>query len=175
MSVVQLSVAENVSHERVEVVGARIEDAFDIHRTLMTALAESGTPYPEPDMPYAIQALMDLIAQQLVAVCKITEGRIVGCIVLDHARWPWVAPNNPAGVHLYNQHFWVDKKYRRGSPAVRLLKFAKDVADAKGLPIVVQLTGLMEIDASVRDRFVRIQGFSYTGGMFYRAPIIASA
>ncbi len=144
-------------------------DAFGILETLKLALASSEAQYPEPDMPYAVQALLDLIAQGLVAVARGSgRQRIVGCIVLDVARWPWVHPQNQAGQHLYNQHLWVEPRYRRGGVAQRLLSFAKEVADQRGLECQIDISSLSD-DADLRDRFVRISGFTYMGGKFYRA------
>lgn len=149
---------------------ARCEDAFGILETLKLALAESGTDYPEPDMPYAVQALLDLIAQGLVVVARgPVKSRIVGCLMLDVARWPWTHPNNAKGLHLYNQHFWIEPRYRKGGIARDFLKFAKAVSDEKQMPLVIELSNISD-DADLRDRFVRISGFSYAGGKFIRAP-----
>lgn len=149
---------------------ARHEDAFGIVETMRLALAESATPYPEPDMPYCVQAMLDLIAQGLVAVARgPSRQRIVGCLMLDVARWPWTHPNNPKGQHLYNQHFWVEPRYRRGGIARDFLKFAKTVSDERQMPLVIDISSMSD-DADLRDRFVRISGLTYTGGKFYRAP-----
>lgn len=149
---------------------ARPEDAFGIVDTMRLALAESTTPYPEPDMPYCVQAMLDLIAQGLVAVARgPSRSRIVGCLMLDIGHWPWMHPNNRAGQHLYNQHFWVEPRYRRGGVARDFLKFAKRVSDERNLPLVIEITSISD-DADLRDRFVRISGLTYTGGKFFRAP-----
>lgn len=149
---------------------ATYEDAFGILETMKLAHAESVTPYPELDMPYAVQATLDLIAQGLVAVARgPSRSRIVGCLMLDVARWPWTHPNNPKGLHLYNQHFWIEPRYRRGGVARDFLRFAKALSDERQVPLVIDISSMSD-DAELRDRFVRISGFAYTGGKFFRAP-----
>lgn len=168
MNLAQPSQFRDAAVRAVTVDTARHDDVFAILATLKKALAESATPYPEPDMPYAVQAALDLIAQGFVGVAR-SDDRIVGCIMLDVARWPWTHPNNPQGLHLYNQHLWVEPRARKFGTARDLLAFAKGVADARQLPLVLDISNISD-DAELRDRFVRISGFAYTGGKFYRAP-----
>lgn len=151
---------------------ACFEDAFGIRDTLLDALSAAETPYPRPDMPYAVQYIMDLIAQDLVAVAE-CAGRIVGCIVLSYARWPWVHPSNPAGIFLQNDHFWVEPTARRGGTAVKLLSFAKKKSDALKIWLSIDLSSL-DASTEAKDRFVKSQGFVYIGGKFMRQPIPSS-
>ena len=149
---------------------AQCEDVVQILETMRLALRSAHTPYPEPDLPYAMQAMLDLIAQGLVAVAWAPlKARAVGCLALDIARWPWTHPSNPKGQHLYNQHFWIEPRYRKSGVARDFLKFAKAVSDEKQLPLVIEISNMSD-SAELRDRFVRISGLAYTGGKFYRAP-----
>ena len=154
----------------VSVALAAYDDVFPIHKTMIRALEASETPFPAPDMPYAVQACLDLIAQGLVGVARAEQGSVVGCVMLDYARWPWCAPANPEGCYLYNQHFWVEPKYRAGGTASRLIRLAHCIADAKKLPLVLEISSIDEANADLRDRFVKMHGFRYTGGKFYRPP-----
>lgn len=156
-------------HSHVEIQAAVPQDAFAIHRTLLKALELSGTPYPEPDMPYCIQTMLDQIKEGFIGVAW--AGRVVGVIWLDYGRWPWCAPTNPKGFHLYNQHFWIEPEFRMGGVGKKLLDFAKAVADRKQLPLKLEFSS-MSMKPEVRDRFARINGFGYTGGVFYREPKI---
>lgn len=159
------------------VSAARPEDAFAILETLTNAITEidpDHTRYPLPEVPYCVQAMLDLIAQGLVVVVHSpTTGRIVGCLALDFARWPWVAPGtaNKQAFHLYNQHFWVEPRYRRGGVAQKLLDAAKGIADERGLSLVFHMTsGTDAHTIRLHDRFMRSRGFEHTGGSFIRVP-----
>ena len=170
MSTLEDRTAEVAKSAFAAVEIAQCEDVIQVWQTLQLALRSAGTPYPEPDLPYALQALLDLIAQGLVAVAWAPlRSRIVGALVLDVARWPWTHPNNPAGQHLYNQHFWIEPRYRKGGVARDFLKFAKALSDEKQLPLVIEISNMSD-SSELRDRFVRISGLTYTGGKFYRAP-----
>jgi GNAT superfamily N-acetyltransferase len=147
---------------------ARYADMEGILQTLLRALAESETGYPEPDQPYCQQATMDLMAQGLVFVAANGE-RIVGVVILDYARWPWTHPNSESGRHLYNQHFWVDPAFRRGGTALKLRKMAEARADALGLPLLLQ-TSSLDSNTDLKDRFFAMGGFKRVGGNFYRMP-----
>ena len=149
---------------------AEPRDAFAVQDTLILALKASETPFPPPDVPYAVQALLDSIAQGLVVAAYDSHRSVVGCLVLDYARWPWVSPRNAAGVYLYNQHFWVEPNHRKGGVAARLIREAQRISDVKNLPLILEISSIDEANGDLRDRFVKMQGFRYTGGKFYRAP-----
>lgn len=152
---------------RIALAGQR--DAFAIENTLIVALNASETPFPPPDVPYAVQALMDLIAQGLVVAAYDKDETVVGCIVLDYARWPWTAPQNRTGVYLTNQHLWVDPEHRKFGAAARLIREAQRIADEKKLPLLLEISSIDESNGDLRDRFVKMHGFRYTGGKFFRA------
>ena len=57
------SVVSLDSMRRARVRVAHHGDVLCIYHTLLEALEASETPYPEPELPYALQALLDLIAQ----------------------------------------------------------------------------------------------------------------
>jgi len=137
------------------------------------ALISADMPFPEPDVPYCMQAMLDQIALGHVFVARAPGSRrVVGVIALAIHRWPWTAPNNAAGHYMINEHFYVDPIYRRGGTARRLLGEASALADRLGLPLMIDMAS-GGIDASLKDRFVKTQGFMYVGGKHYRAPRIA--
>jgi GNAT superfamily N-acetyltransferase len=154
---------------RTKVRLAHFDDVMATYACIERGRLSVDTPWPPPDLPYAAQALMDLMAQGFVAVATDPVGQIVGAIALDVTSWPWCHPDNPKGHYLYNQHFWVDPTHRRGGAGIRLLDWAKGRADEAGLPLMIELTSL---DANVeeKDRFVKSRGFSYLGGKFFREP-----
>ena len=153
---------------------ADVRDTFGMLDTLTIALSQSETGYPAPDMPYAAQAMMDLIAQGLVFVAVDSADKVVGCLALDSARWPWTAPNNPEGWHLYNQHFWVEPAYRGAGIARALLALAKGRAeswvvrpDYIGVPLVIDVS-MLDGDTGLKERFVKMCGFTYIGAKLLR-------
>lgn len=150
---------------------AEPEDIVSILTCLRRALSEVryDMPLPEPDMPYALQAMLDLIAQDFVHVTINTNGHVVGVLALHVNSWPWVAPSNRAGHYLTDAYFWVERPYRRGGTAAKLLDAAKATADSLKLPLMIEVSsGGAEV--ALKDRFVRRCGFEYVGGKMYRAP-----
>lgn len=140
-------------------------DVLAIYETLIDALEASDTPYPEPELPYALQAMLDQIAQAFVCVAVNAADDVVGCIVLDTAHWPW----NRYQKFLFNQHFWVAPAYRRGGTAVKLLAWAKTRADELGMPLQIELSSL-DSTTPEKETFVARQGFKRIGGKFFFDP-----
>jgi GNAT superfamily N-acetyltransferase len=155
----------DLNANRVTVRKALHTDIWGIHDTLLDALDATETALPDPVLPYAVQALMDRIAQDFIAVAEAPDGKIVGCIVLNFAHWPWVPPHMAQGRHLFNEHFWVDPKYRKGGVATRLIKFAKGRASQLGLPLLLSITS-RDDNTELKDRFARQQGMKQLGGVF---------
>jgi GNAT superfamily N-acetyltransferase len=147
------------------------EDIVSILDTLRTALEEvrQDVAIPEPELPYAMQAMLDLIAQGFVHVLVNTNGKVVGLIALSLRVWPWVSPSNPAGRYLVDEYFWVERAYRRHGKAAQLIEAAKATADTLGLPLMIEMSS-GGADASLKDRFIRRCGFTHIGGKMFRAP-----
>lgn len=150
---------------------AEPEDVVTMLASLRKGLAEVcyDVPIPEPEMPYAMQAMLDAIANGLVHVAVNAKNEVVGLIALAVHSWPWVSPANPAGRYLTNEYLWVERAYRRGGTAQRLLEAAKGVADTARLPLMIEMSS-GGAEAPMKDRFVRSCGFHYIGGKMYRAP-----
>jgi GNAT superfamily N-acetyltransferase len=141
---------------------AQFEDVFQIERTLLDAARQAEFPVPPVERPYAVQKLMDLVAVKLIWVATCSESeRVVGCLVLSHHVWPW----NRQAWHLVNDHFWVDPAYRKFGTAAKLLACAKDL----GKPLYLDFS-FGGIDADLKDRFAKMQGFTYNGGRFCFDP-----
>lgn len=143
---------------------ARIEDCFAIEATLLEAAKVAEFPVPPVERPYAVQKLMDLAANRLIFVAE-NDGAIVGCIVLSHHVWPW----NRQAWHLINEHFWVEPQYRKFGTAQKLLIAAKQCAREVGRPLYLDFS-FGGIDADLKDRFARLNGFKYNGGRFLFEP-----
>lgn len=151
---------------------AIFEDVFGIEQTLLKAASLSESAVPPVERPYAYQKLMDLIARRLawVAVDASHNDKIVGCLILDHHYWPW----NRKEWFLVNDHYWVDPKHRTGGIAAKFLACAKRCATETGRRVILDLS-FGGIDAELKDRFVRMQGFEYVGGRFSFSPSSSSA
>jgi GNAT superfamily N-acetyltransferase len=152
---------------------AQFEDVFAIERTLLDAARRAEFPVPPVERPYAVQKLMDLVAVKLIWVAVSAENAhtetVVGCIVLSHHVWPW----NRQVWHLVNDHFWVDPAYRKFGTAAKLLRCAKDCAKELGKPLYLDFS-FGGIDADLKDRFAKMQGFTYNGGRFCFDPTKSS-
>jgi GNAT superfamily N-acetyltransferase len=148
---------------------AQFEDVFQIERTLLDAARLAEFPVPPVERPYAVQKLMDLVAVKLIWVAATEDNTVVGCIVLSHHVWPW----NRQHWHLVNDHFWVDPAYRKFGTAAKLLQCAKDCAKELGKPLYLDFS-FGGIDADLKDRFAKMQGFTYNGGRFCFDPTKSS-
>jgi GNAT superfamily N-acetyltransferase len=148
---------------------AQFEDVFQIERTLLDAARLAEFPVPPVERPYAVQKLMDLIAVKLIWVATVDNLSVVGVIVLSHHVWPW----NRQQWHLVNDHFWVDPAYRKFGTAAKLLQCAKDCAKELGKPLYLDFS-FGGIDADLKDRFAKMQGFTYNGGRFCFDPTKSS-
>jgi GNAT superfamily N-acetyltransferase len=153
----------------VQIRPAQFEDVFQIERTLLDAARLAEFPVPPVERPYAVQKLMDLIAVRLIWVATTEENAVVGVIVLSHHVWPW----NRQAWHLVNDHFWVDPAYRKFGTAAKLLQCAKNCAKELGKPLYLDFS-FGGIDADLKDRFAKMQGFTYNGGRFCYSPTCAS-
>jgi GNAT superfamily N-acetyltransferase len=150
----------------VQIRPAQFEDVFQIERTLLDAARLAEFPVPPVERPYAVQKLMDLIAVRLIWVATTEENAVVGVIVLSHHVWPW----NRQAWHLVNDHFWVDPAYRKFGTAAKLLQCAKNCAKELGKPLYLDFS-FGGIDADLKDRFAKMQGFTYNGGRFCFDPL----
>lgn len=129
----------------------------------------SSTNLPPLELPYWLQYLMDQIALGLVAVVE-RHGEIVGLMVLGYATWPWCRPGNPAGTYLVNQAWFVDKGARRGGSAMKLLDWAKRIADEHEMPLMIEIATVDGDVAEHKDTFVKRAGFGYIGGKLLYRP-----
>lgn len=150
---------------RAEVRPAHIEDSVGILQTLQEALTHAPDFYPPPELPYALQYTMDLIAQDLVRVAATPCGDIVGVLVLDWAHFPW----NRQARYLYNQHLWVEPIWRGHRVAAIMLSEAKTIAAAHGVPVMIE-TSMLDADTGKKERFIEKNGFRAIGGKFFFAP-----
>jgi GNAT superfamily N-acetyltransferase len=148
---------------------AQFEDVFQVERTLLDAARLAEFPVPPVERPYAVQKLMDLIAVKLIWVATTEENTVVGVIVLSHHVWPW----NRQHWHFTNDHFWVDPAYRKFGTAAKLLQCAKQCAEDLGKPLYLDFS-FGGIDADLKDRFAKMQGFTYNGGRFCFDPMAKS-
>lgn len=144
---------------------AVLEDVFQIERTLLDAARQAEFPVPPVERPYAVQKLMDLVAMRLIWVATTEENAVVGVVVLSHHVWPW----NRQAWHLVNDHFWVDPAHRKFGVAAKLLACAKQCARELGRPLYLDFS-FGGIDADLKDRFAKMQGFKYNGGRFCFDP-----
>lgn len=154
-----------MSDRQIEIIDAVLEDALKIEATLISAQQASPTPLPFPERPYAVQAMMDSIAQGLVGVAKQSD-KVVGVVVLGWWGWPW----NRQVKWLVNMHWWVEPEYRSGGTAKKLLDWAKNKSDELQLPLRLEITYGGE-DAGKLDTFIKRQGMEYTGGSFLYIPV----
>jgi GNAT superfamily N-acetyltransferase len=151
---------------RADVRPARLDDITGIWATLQECLnAYAPSFYPPVEMPYALQYMLDLIAQGLVLVAVNPDDDVVGVIVLDWAVWPW----NRQVRYLYNQHYWVEPLWRGYRVAAKLLDGAKQIATAHDVKLLIE-TSMEDADTGKKERFIEKNGFRGIGGKFFFDP-----
>jgi len=140
---------------------ADFDDITGILDTLLEASKDKPHYYPMPELPYAMQYTLDLIAQGLVYVAETPAGQIVGVIALDWAHWP----GNRQVRYLYNQHLWVDHLWRKNGTAIRLLSKAREMARMHNVPVMLE-TSYSAADSGKISKFLERSGFLPIGGKF---------
>lgn len=103
--------------------------------------------------------LSHMIAQHIV-LCAHDTHNIVGVIGMKVGNMPW---NDEVQI-LSNEFLIVKKEHRNLGVTDKLIKSVKDLADkGKLLILMSHITGTA---SELKDRYLRIKGFSYGGGNF---------
>ena len=151
-----------MSKERViHIRKARPDDAVRVMKILREELAEADLNLPEPEDGPALIWIISVIAQGFVMVAEMS-GRIVGSIGLSAQTFPWA----PSAWFMGWSWFFVLKGFREGGTAVQLAKRMNALADEKGAKIVG--TVMTAHQPELKDRLVKMLGFTYCGGYFAR-------
>lgn len=141
-------------------------DASNLCRLLDQAYEDSGGGvYPEVDQRSMLAWVADVLSRGYVIVAE-KSGRIVGSIALCDFQFPW----NPRW-YLSMEWFYVSPAFRENGTADALIKAAHAFADTGkpgGISILAGLTSAKH--AAVKDRLMRMKGYTYMGGTFMRKP-----
>lgn len=87
------------------------------------------------------------------------NGRLVGSLALHEAPFWW-----SDSTALWDGWFFVAKDYRTTRAAERLLRTAKTLSDAKGIPLII--TTSHSLDLERKTLFFEKRGFRVTGASF---------
>jgi GNAT superfamily N-acetyltransferase len=143
---------------------AAFEDVFHIERTLRQAQLLADLPTPPIEVRHFHAELKNRIAYRLIWVAE-ADQRVVGCLSLTHHYWPW----NAKAFFLGDDWFWVEPQHRKGGTAKNLLDKAKACARDLHVPLFLTLS-FGGMDVALKDRFAKMQGFTYKGGRFCFDP-----
>ena len=137
------------------------DDLFGIRDALEYGRTIAGRELPEGEFPFFLQYTLDLIAQKLVFVAVVGND-VVGIIAADWAHWPW----NRKSLFLDCKQFFVQPAFRKGAAASKLLTAMKERARELNMPLQLSIT-YPDGAEEYKDRFLKMQGFEYTGGNFW--------
>jgi GNAT superfamily N-acetyltransferase len=139
---------------------ATFDDILGVRDTIELARTLSEQWLPPAEYPFCLQYTFDLMNRGLVWVA--VEGKaVVGVLMLDTYTWPWSRQFQ----FLENVHFWVEPKHRAGGVGKKLLDCAKKQAALMKMQFRPRITYASK-DSDLIDRWMKSQGFVYTGGNF---------
>jgi GNAT superfamily N-acetyltransferase len=143
---------------------AGFEDVVPIERTLRQAQRLADLPTPPIETEHFHAELKHRIAYRLIWVAE-HDKEVVGCLSLTHHYWPW----SKSAFFLGDDWFWVEPQHRPGGAAKKLLDEAKQCARDLKVPLFLTLA-FGGMDVALKDRFAKMQGFTYKGGRFCFDP-----
>jgi predicted N-acetyltransferase YhbS len=139
-------------------------DAIKIFHVIREAFEATKLDYPGIDEDAAVKWIIDVLSNHGVVFLAEKNGRLVGTLGLQPMQFPWVDPSKPESWYLANAWFFVQPRFRKNGTADHLIKKAQEYADKNGAFLSVGM--FLERGAALKDRFLKIQGFTYTGGSF---------
>lgn len=92
------------------------------------------------------------------------DGALVAALIL--ALFP--ENHNPQFKYLTNEHLFVRSDFRSGPLSSHMIQAMMAYADETGLTLKPSLTWGEDVD--LKDRWMQIKGFTYTGGNFIYKP-----
>ncbi len=138
-------------------------DISNIYRLIKAEYDDLKIPYPlvsESKLPAYVGKM---IVDGKVWVASLS-GRIIGAAVCSVARPLWT------DLWLINCDFLVvDKHFRKHGVGQHLIRLMNKFAGEKKIPVWLACTTGGE-EATIKDRFVAMQGLSYVGGNFLFWP-----
>lgn len=152
---------------KIAIAKARLTEVFRIVELLESGREEVASPLPQPEFPYAYQALMNIIAGGGAWVARLENGDLVGVLLAEPNRL-WYRRNLH---YLQSVEFYVRPEFRKGGTASRLIEKAKQAATEAGVPFILSITS--GVRAEIKDRFVEQMGLEYLGGNLVFDPLKA--
>lgn len=130
---------------------------------LMEMAYQDGEQY-ETYAPVNNEKLMQWVQRVLITghVFVVEKsGRLIGSISVTPFQFPW-------SDHWFMNIEWlyVVKKYRSSQVAEALFTALHRLADEQGAPITGAISSVA--DAEIKDRLMRMKGYTYLGGLFVR-------
>ena len=159
MTAPKISVQQiNVNHDRI---GAITDSIVRIHSEF--AAKEYGYE-TEPVNPAYMRHTLFVAAGLERLFVAISDNQVVGYLTLIDMH----ELHNPEAKYLTNGHFYVHPSYRKGGSAAKLMEGAKWYTNKTGqiLKPHINFGG----DPVIKDKFMQIRGFTYTGGNFIYIP-----
>lgn len=144
----------------IKIRPAKPYDVANICRLLEQAYDDSGGIYPEVHAPSMLRWVTETLQSGYVVVAE-KAGRIVGSMSLTDFQFPF----SPRW-YLTMDWFYVHRGFRENGTADALLSAAQAFADEGNMPIFAGLTSAK--DAKLKDRLMRMKGYTYMGGTFMR-------
>ena len=141
---------------------AKPYDATKLCYLLERAYLDQDDVYPPIDQARMLAWVTRLLSDGYVLVAD-KGGRIVGSLALANWQFQWSVV-----WYAVIEWFFVDKSFRVNGTADGLLRAAHMFADERQVPIVGGISAAR--DAKVKDRLMRIKGYTYLGGQFLRTP-----
>jgi predicted N-acetyltransferase YhbS len=139
---------------------AKAYDATNLCRLMEQAYEDQGGMYPEVYPRSMLVWITEVLLSGYTIVAE-KSGRIVGSMALTDFTFPW-SPR----AYLSVEWFYVNKSFRENGTADALITAAHAFADEGNVGILAGMTSAK--DPELKDRLMRMKGYTYMGGTFMR-------
>lgn len=141
---------------------ARAEDFVNIMRLLEIAVQENEVAYPPIDNMRLMRWIVECKENGEILVACV-ERNIIGVLGMLTKEWPWSSEK-----FIGSEFFFVQKKFRKHGTADNLLKAAEKFSDDHKIRLIFGYSGGK--NAELKDRWMQMKGWIWTGGTFCRLP-----
>ena len=142
---------------------AKPTDIIHLLKMMKEFLYEVSSKYPPVNDADCMNWMLSIVNAGGAWVA-ISEKRVIGTIGCSVDRFSW----NRQVPYVYDEWYYVDPAFRKGyTISKELIEMAKTHSDKAGLPFIFSINSGKDVNV---DRFVRMQGFEYMGGIAARFP-----
>jgi GNAT superfamily N-acetyltransferase len=147
----------------IKIRKASLDDLQGIYNLLNDCYNEFHYEYA-PGEPLAVMTWAHRVISEGHTFVAMSEDRVVGSVGLHATTFPW----NNSFWYLIDEWIFIDPEFRRGGTASGLIKCVMEYAETVNPDAVtpVQIAITFGDKPEAKDRFFKMKGLKYIGGIF---------